>query len=126
MESNDPKSQLKEAESILLEAKEAVSRRKSREAVRLAHLACFHAATALWLAARVKPVFSGQDYDLTGLLSSSGTKSLAAFYRQLCTIKLRLGSDRESQLHIEEASTWVRQARHFLERMETLCKRNLQ
>lgn len=111
------------AEETLAEAWEEHSRRRARQAVRLAHLACFRAGAALSRVVGSGPIRLDGDQELNRVLSRSAPKNLAAFYHRLSLLKRRLDNDQISQLHVEEAANWLRQSGQFIDRLARLAAR---
>lgn len=77
-----------------------------------AHLACRLAGESL-----------RQDSGLYSPAPLAGAGGPAAFYRRLDSLARRLEADAKSNLHVEEAAGWVRQAAWFVERMEQMSRR---
>ncbi len=103
---------LSAARAALARARGLLAARLSRAAVAQAHLACRLAGEAL-----------RSDSGLYAPAPGAGAGGPAAFYRRLDGLARRLEADRRSQLHVEEAAGWVRQAAWFVERMEQMARR---
>jgi hypothetical protein len=101
------------AETTLRDARLAFKRRRTRDAVLLAHQACRLAAQGLEAAL-------GGDVLGTSRQPGDAPDSPAAFFHRLEQFKKRLDSDAVGQVHVEEAANYLRQTRNFIDRMRDL------
>lgn len=114
---------LREAQAALAEAQAHFNARRGRPALDAAYVACAHAAHAFWRATR-RPGQAGlypvRPADWHG---GRAGKSLVGFYAQFGHVARRVQADPLTQVNIEEAANWLRQAGWFVERIGRLARR---
>ncbi|MFZ5586297.1 MAG: hypothetical protein ACOZHQ_10245 [Thermodesulfobacteriota bacterium] len=114
---------LREARSALVQAQAHFAARQGRLALNAAYVACAHAAHAFWRASR-RPgqagLYPARPSDWHG---GRAGKSLVGFYAQFGHVVRRTQADPLTQVNIEEAANWLRQAGWFVERIGRLARR---
>ena len=113
-----------EAEQCLTEAQVNFAARRGRKVMEIAFLACYHAASALWLASGLYAGEGGGPGPGETRAFGPGGKSLAAFYHQFANVKRRLDNDSKTYVNIEEVANWLRMAGWFVSRVSLLAKKH--
>jgi len=115
---------LDRAQQCLAEGQEHFAARRARQVMEIGFLACYHAASAMWLASGL---YAGEGQGPgpgEAIAFGPAGNSLAAFYHQYANTKRRLDNDRKTYVNIEEVANWLRMAGWFVSRVSALARKH--